>query len=413
MSDFTFNLYPYQRDAASFHVERRYSLNASEMGLGKSRMALAAAKMTGAKSVAVFAPTFLRGTWAREAEECGLAINFHPYSLVSKMPLSMWKEIKEDYWILDEAHYLKNPTAQRTKAMYQGVKLRLPERLTILTGTPIRNRLSDFWTLLAMIELNPKKVGDEIPLEGRLKTYNGFSDHFCHYQEVKVRGFKVKKYTGLKEDKLPELLSLLKGKMTRYTTEQVKLQLPEFLDVEISFDLKEPEGMADIFDKYMSGRKVSSEAKEASSRLKVASTCEYIDSLLEQGMEHCVVFTDHVFAATAIAEKYSSIGSAVVTGATAMEDRETYVRDFQDKKLRVLVATIGAMSVGVTLTAAQDVIFNDLSWTPANNVQAKKRIHRIGQTLPCRCHYMIAGATDGYIKKTLESKETLINQVMN
>jgi SNF2 family DNA or RNA helicase len=70
------------------------------------------------------------------------------------------------------------------------------------------------------------------------------------------------------------------------------------------------------------------------------------------------------------------------------------------------------MSVGVTLTAAQDVVFNDLSWVPADNMQARKRIHRIGQSKKCRCHHMISGPTDAYIKAVLEEKEKTINQVL-
>jgi len=78
----------------------------------------------------------------------------------------------------------------------------------------------------------------------------------------------------------------------------------------------------------------------------------------------------------------------------------------------VLAATIGSLSVGVTLTAARHVVFNDLSWVPGDNLQAEKRIHRIGQKNACTAHYIEASETDAYIRKTLEEKQAASDRTL-
>jgi SWI/SNF-related matrix-associated actin-dependent regulator 1 of chromatin subfamily A len=70
------------------------------------------------------------------------------------------------------------------------------------------------------------------------------------------------------------------------------------------------------------------------------------------------------------------------------------------------------MSVGVTLTRARNVVFNDLSWTHADNQQARARIHRIGQKNICIAHYIIGSETDAYIKRAVEAKAKTSQKVL-
>lgn len=409
------NLYPFQKSSAIFHAQRRYSMNCSEMGLGKSRMALAAALLVGAKEVAVFAPAFLRGTWEVEGAVCGVKIQFMSYSILTSITALEWEILShKDFWIFDEASYLKNPMAKRTKALNYALRTYRPGYLVMLTGTPIRNKAFDFWTLLAYIDANPIPNLDEKKLAGALRTYTGFANHFCNKKEIKLPGRPVIiKYLGLRDDRVGDLKELLRGKYIRHTIESVNLQLPEMINKDMVFDLKEMPETEEVFKAYMDGKKVSPTGKEHSARLKVPHTVAYIDFLFEsEGVEQVVVFTDHVIPAQEISRATRKHGSFEITGNTAPSDRIFAVDQFQRGNIKILVCTIGSMSVGVTLTAAQDVIFNDLSWVPADNMQARKRIHRIGQAKKCRCHYIISGPTDAYIKAVLEEKEKTINQVM-
>ena len=81
------------------------------------------------------------------------------------------------------------------------------------------------------------------------------------------------------------------------------------------------------------------------------------------------------------------------------------------EKSKVIVATIGAFSVGVNLTKANHLVFNDISWVPADNEQALKRIHRIGQERACTIHYVVGGHVDKFILDKVRSKMKIINSV--
>jgi SNF2 family DNA or RNA helicase len=69
------------------------------------------------------------------------------------------------------------------------------------------------------------------------------------------------------------------------------------------------------------------------------------------------------------------------------------------------------MSTGFTLTATNRVVFNDLSWCPADNEQAEKRIHRIGQTKDCYVVHIVSQGIDRKIAQVLQEKQKTIKKV--
>ena len=93
--------------------------------------------------------------------------------------------------------------------------------------------------------------------------------------------------------------------------------------------------------------------------------------------------------------------------------RQDIVDRFQDGKIKVLVGTIGAMGTGLTLTASRHIIFNDCSWVPANQSQARKRIDRIGQDRKVTITTMLNGRFDEHLMKKLNGKMDEINQVVS
>lgn len=404
-------LYPYQQQAVEFHTGHRYSLNCSEMGTGKSRIALATTKAAGARRVAIFGPAFLASTWANECRALDWSVekkSYIPYSMLHQYPHSALREY--DFWIADEVHALKSPTAKRTHLFYGALKGCLPKYFIGLTGTPVKNRVPDFWTLLAFCSLDPSK-SNGLPLPPHLQKYYAFARHFCHSEKLKYGGRSFEKFSGLHEDKIPELKALLRDKYLRVTVEEVLPELPEITHKEVFLDLSTAgdEALQEAFAAYLEGRKATSEAKLKSATLKAPLTAEYCRGMLDEGSGPLLIFTDHVEPARIIA---SALSAEIVTGGTAMESRMQHVKDFQAGKIPALVATIGALSVGVTLTAARHVVFNDLSWTPSDNAQAEKRIHRIGQKNACWAHHMIATPTDSHIRKLLADKAATIKQIV-
>jgi SNF2 family DNA or RNA helicase len=153
-----------------------------------------------------------------------------------------------------------------------------------------------------------------------------------------------------------------------------------------------------------------SKVKAGSALAKAPFTIDYAKSLHEETGSPIVIFCDHVESVQTIAAGLKN--SAVITGATSMEKRNDIVNQFQAGKLTYLVATIGAASVGLTLTQANHLIFNSLSWVPANNAQAKKRIHRIGQKNICFVHLIAGSEVDKMIITSLQSKSAVIERIL-
>jgi SWI/SNF-related matrix-associated actin-dependent regulator 1 of chromatin subfamily A len=360
------------------------------MGLGKTRIALATVRELRRKAFVV-APAFLESNWRREAKDAGVELIFCAYSQLHKIK----DTDKRAFWIADEAHYLKNHKAKRTIAYVDMVENIRPDYWLGMTGTPIKNRVPDFWTLLYIANIRTNR---------RFMNYWEFCRKFCVEEKIRVAGGStVSKYRNLKPEMAGELKAMLDGFYIKYRADQVLKDLPEMTAINQQFRLAEVAGLEEEFQKYQTGHKVNPVAKALSAKLKASATIEYCKELIEGGSGQLLVFTDHIEPAVLIAE---GLGGKVITGGVAMDERQRAVDDFQAGRLQALVCTIGSMSVGVTLTAASHVVFNDLSWTPADNEQAAKRIHRIGQRNACFAHYISASDTDSYIQKTLLSKKS-------
>lgn len=105
--------------------------------------------------------------------------------------------------------------------------------------------------------------------------------------------------------------------------------------------------------------------------------------------------------------------NVMISGSDNAERRMQAVDRFQnDPEVRVAICNIIAGGVGITLTAATHVIFQDLDWVPANHLQAEDRAYRMGQTERVTVEYMLAdGTLDVFIADLLEAKLRLINAV--
>ena len=81
--------------------------------------------------------------------------------------------------------------------------------------------------------------------------------------------------------------------------------------------------------------------------------------------------------------------------------------------MRVFVANIVAGGMGLNLTAATQVVFNDLDWVPTNHWQAEDRAYRIGQTRTVNVTYFVARDTiDDFVQAVLETKAALVNAIV-
>lgn len=322
-------------------------------------------------------------------------------TITSYTSLHKLKDFNFNFVICDEAHYLKNPGAKRTKFFIDLIRIKRPEFLLLMTGTPIKNRVGEFWSLLNLLSLNPEPTNGS-----RLRmSHFEFQRHFSNLRYQKMGGRQFAKFEGHRN--IPELKTLLRGKYLRRKMDSVELpslrrKLVEFKTTKSKLEKQLEEAWLD----YNLGKKSShiSQNKAVHALAKIGDTQKYVQDMVDQG-EQVVVFTDHVKVAQSLTVKTVIFRS--ITGSTPADKRSEIVRQFQAGEVQVIFATIGALSTGVTLTASSNLVFNDYPWVPADLLQAEKRIHRIGQDRPCIIHMLFSGPMDrmvyGQILKKLET----------
>lgn len=147
--------------------------------------------------------------------------------------------------------------------------------------------------------------------------------------------------------------------------------------------------------------------KQLSAKGKLEAVSEWVESFSETG-EKLVIFAHHQAVVEELAQRFNAPS---ITGQTSVERRQEYVDRFQtDPACRVIVCNIKAGGVGLTLTAASNVAFVELEWTPAAHDQAEDRCHRIGQTDSVTAWYLLGqGTIDEEIMALIEGKRIVVD----
>jgi hypothetical protein len=154
-------------------------------------------------------------------------------------------------------------------------------------------------------------------------------------------------------------------------------------------------------------------ARQKLADVKVDATVDLVTGAVEQG-EKVIVFSCFEEPMNKLAQAFGE-SAVVLTGKTPAEKRQPLVDRFQnDENVRILLANIIAGGIGTNLTAATQVVFNDLDWVPANHWQAEDRAYRIGQTRTVNVTYMVAADTiDDFVQGVLEKKSALVSAVVD
>jgi SWI/SNF-related matrix-associated actin-dependent regulator 1 of chromatin subfamily A len=159
------------------------------------------------------------------------------------------------------------------------------------------------------------------------------------------------------------------------------------------------------FGKLMRVRKVIAEEK-------VKNTIELAENIIEQGKK-VIIFTNFTDTLKTIYEHFGK-QAVYLDGSCSKPHRQKAVDDFQtNDKIKVFVGNLKAAGVGITLTAAEAVIMNDLSFVPAEHAQAEDRSHRIGQKNSTSVYYpLFENTIEGVIYDILNRKKKIISTVM-
>jgi SNF2 family DNA or RNA helicase len=180
-------------------------------------------------------------------------------------------------------------------------------------------------------------------------------------------------------------------------------ELEEFM--RISKDNKENESITVTLNRLMKIRQLIAIEK-------VPYTCELIDKCIDQGKK-VIVFTNFTSSLDLLQEKYKKT-CVTLDGRMSKERRQESVDKFQNNdKVKVFISNIIAGGVGITLTAAEIVIMNDLSFVPAHHSQAEDRAYRYGQKNSVLVYYPIFENTiEKIVYNMLQKKKGIIDQVM-
>lgn len=417
--------FPYHKDGVEFALRRPYCLIGDEQGLGKTFQAIAVALHTRSRTLVV-APAFLRLNWAREFYKFSALpihltvlkklkdpLTYDTHNTLDDIVVISYEQVKyaadlfawAELVIVDEVQYLKSDTAQRSIFFDRYLYENTVPRMIALSGTPMENRVEELYNLLTMLSYGGG-VDDAFNVAKRFRSKSHFCETFSYKRLTRVRGHTVVKWDGLRNG--AELSKILNYYMIRRKSDDV-LSLVPYLEKTVVVAYDDDEALLEEWTGFNEASAIETKAKAKSAALKSKFTAEYCAPIMEGG-ESVVVFSDHVLAAKQVAE---ALGIPFIDGSVTAKKRDELVADLQSGKIAGLSCTIGAASVGFNMTKATHLVFNDLSWVPARNGQALKRIHRIGQTKKCLIHYIIGSKQDEYISENLRRKLKVISEVVD
>lgn len=398
------NLYPYQEKGVQFAYEHGWTLLGDEQGLGKTVQAIALMDKCEAYGTLIVCPAMLKATWEHELEK------FSPDSLnfVSIVSYDMFRKMKPiegmDLIVFDEAHYLKNKDSKRTIAAWEWLsdEQYKPNHLLMLTGTPIKNHVTEFYSLIRILSECPHEGVNGKAFKG---TYYQFANTFSNAMTEFKFGRSITTYEGVRN--LKGLKALLHGKYMRRTADRV-LDLPPIVRKKVYCKDKQTDKNLKLAWKGYSESGAFPTLKADCALAKAKFTAEYVEELLIEGP--VVVYTDHRQSALAI---HGVLGkkAGVIMGGTSDKVRRDLIAAYKAGRKRCLVMTIGAASTGLTLIEGNHLVFNDCPWVPADMMQAEKRIHRIGQTKTAFIHFILSGEVDEMIMGTILKKTKHIGEV--
>lgn len=453
---------PFQLAGIEYALERKNTLIADEMGLGKTIQAIGfinylTKEQNKKLSAIIVCPNSLKLNWLKELQKWLVhkrivfilsANSFIPryqkergdiiivnYDIIKKLEIFFMKW-DFDIAIFDEAHYLKNEKAMRT--IYCN-KIKAYRKL-LLTGTPIMNRPIELLSILQILEspiINDRSYFIYRYCRGFSK--NGAYDDkgAINLSELNAKLRDSCMIRRLKRDVLAELpekrrqlitiepstkeeIDAVNNEMKKfYETKKIRDEMSLSLhQKKISEQLSEEEykrEIENIKSFVVASIRHISELRQRTAILKIPYIVDAVDTLIENE-EKVIVFAYHHIVIEALYDNLKKYNPVVITGDTKIEDRDLYVKQFQDlnRNVKVIILNIKAGGVGITLHASSNVIFAELDWTPANISQAEDRAHRIGQKSSVNVyHYVIDGSIDCYLAKKILEKQEIIDKSLN
>ncbi len=395
------NLRAYQTFGAKYIIHQKKVLLGDEMGLGKTIQAIAAMahvyETEGAGShFLVVAPASVLVNWARElkkfsnidtyvlhgqtiedsfdrwSKKGGAAIT--NYESMGKIVDGIDNHMKLSMLVIDEAHYIKNPDAQRT--IFIRRLDNESERIVLMTGTPLENRVEEMCNLI------------EFPRPDMIKDIRA-NAHIA---------------------RLPEFREMLAPVYLRRTRNQVLTELPPINEEQewctmTSSDTDSYTG-AVMSKNFMNMRRVGFLQEDISTSSKAIRLMELCNEAKEESRK-IVIFSFFRETISKVSEYLGDRCAGVITGETPVEQRQAVVDNFSESaEGSILVCQIQAGGVGLNIQAASIVIFCEPQIKPSLTWQALSRVYRMGQVRNVLVYHLLCpGTVDDEMMKILDEKQ--------
>ncbi|XP_016906021.1 SWI/SNF-related matrix-associated actin-dependent regulator of chromatin subfamily A-like protein 1 [Apis cerana] len=419
------NIMPFQREGICYGISKGgRCMIADDMGLGKTIQALGIAHYFRKNwPLLIIVPSSMRYQWAEAI-----------YTFLPSVPthyiyqFANTKDIIDDskivittydllvravdtfqckifgFVILDESHVLKSSKTARFKAA-QCIVLQA-RHVVLLSGTPALSRPIELYSQINLIM--PNFMG-----------YHEYGTRYCAGEKTSF-GWD---FTG--SSNMQELHLLLKRScIIRRLKNDILIQLPikkrevillnpdlikigkEMLEISKKLEKK----VLNNLEKHNTLLQYYNESSIA----KQKAICDYVSKLFVN-KQKCIIFAHHHNILNAICEvlEFMNIKFIRIDGKMNPERRKYEIDKFQNNDSYIAaVLSITAANAGITLTAAQLVIFAELFWNPGILCQAEDRVHRIGQYKNVIIQYLIAKHTaDDYLWPLIQKKMNVLNEV--
>jgi len=430
------NLRPYQQRGFSWMYRNSRigfgSIIADDMGLGKTLQVIAILlKLKEEKAIndkhraLVIVPTGLLTNWKAEIEKFAPSLSAHIFHGTNRefkqfkadILLTTYGVLRSDFdllkkqkWqamIIDEAQNIKNHDTAQSKAVKS-----IPATIRIaMSGTPVENRLTEFWSIM------------DYANKGYLGTVKAFKDNFANpiqlFNDEKVTS-KFRKITApfmlrrMKTDKT--IISDLPDKIEQNQFSLLTKQQAALYEKTMRAAMDEIEGCNESDQQSLFKRQglvlqmilalkqicnhptqfLKNGQFDASLSGKTELLFELLDSITESG-EKVLIFTQFTemgeLLERFITERFGE-QPMFYHGGCSIKQREEMVQRFQQNRAdKIFILSLRAAGTGLNLTAASHVIHYDLWWNPAVENQATDRAYRIGQKKNVMVHRMICKNT--------------------
>jgi SNF2-related domain/Helicase conserved C-terminal domain len=454
-------LMPHQGQlVAAVAAGHRTFLLADEPGLGKTAEALLAAEAANAYPLLVVVPNVVKINWAREAARWtphraatvvrgdgdtvdGFAdIVVLNYELLDRH-LGWLGDFGFRGMVVDEAHYIKNKTSQRSQhvlALSDRIRSSTAQPLLMaLTGTPLINDIDDFraiWQFLGWID-DSKPLGelaDALEDTGLTPADRGFyaAARQCVIDLGIVRRRKLDVAADIPARRIADIPVELDGQagrsvraaernlasrlVARYETALANRSSDVAVEG-VDYDLVRLVARSELKDatNAQSGENVFTMMRRIG-QAKAELAADYAVQLA-RSTGKVVFFAKHIDVMDAAEETFARQGVrfSSIRGDQTPTARQANIDAFtNDPDVAVAVCSLTAAGVGINLQVASNIVLAELSWTDAEQTQAIDRSHRIGQAEPVTAWRIIAAKTiDTQIAELLDSKAGLAARALD